>query len=294
MSESVVYSEVKYKKESNADIGRTEPQIKVSLESPEDDVVYAAVVHKTDYTTQPEPPKSAPADSSSKGSKGIRRRGLLLLAVVVLCILILGTAIGLSLYYSSQNTTTNAPNKQHSAQDNRHTTQSTKYSTSLKNNPSNPTAECQPAKCGPGWESHDGQCYFFSNKTLNWTQSQEECVCMKSHLAIINDEGEQKLLMGIIAPKMQEHEDKFWIGLNDRQTEDTWRWVDNTSLNTNKTFWLDKQPDNWKGYNNEYPDGEDCVRMGEKNFKGNSAAAAGWVDAACVREFKFICETKAC
>ncbi|XP_062384677.1 C-type lectin domain family 6 member A-like isoform X2 [Sardina pilchardus] len=248
MSELVVYSEVKYKKESNADTGRTEPQIKG--ETPEDDILYAAVVHKADNTNQRDPPKFAPADSSSKGSKSIGRRGLLLLAVVVLCILILGTVIGLSLY-----------------------------------------AGCQSSKWDHGWERHDGQCYFFSNKTLSWCQSQDECVCMKSHLAIINDEEEQKLLMKIIKGKMQYPEDKFWIGLNDRQTEGVWQWVDNTPLN--HKFWLNNNgPDDWKGNNHEYPDGEDCVRMGEKNFNGDSAA--GWVDTACEIEFKFICEAKVC
>ncbi|XP_048084913.1 C-type lectin domain family 4 member E-like [Alosa alosa] len=248
MAESLVYSEVKYKKESNADTGRAGPQIK---ESPEDDVVYAAVVHKADHTNQPNPPTlHSPADSSPKGSKGIRRRGLLLLAVVVL-ILILGVAISLSLY-----------------------------------------SGCQSAKCNDGWEAHGRQCYFFSTKSLIWTLSQEECVHKKSHLAIINDEKEQKLLMEIIAPKMQEAEDKFWIGLNDKQTEGKWLWVDNTPL-TNKGFWLNRQePDNWKGKNNEYPNGEDCVRMGEIDFIANSAA--GWVDTACERKFKFICEAEAC
>ncbi|XP_041933144.1 C-type lectin domain family 6 member A-like isoform X3 [Alosa sapidissima] len=292
MAESVVYSEVKYKKESNADTGRAGPQIK---ESPEDDVVYAAVVHKADHTNQPNPPTfytvHSPGDSSPKGSKGIRRRGLLLLAVVVL-ILILGVAISLSLYYSSLNTTTNAASKQHTKQDNGHTTQSTTYSTSEENKYTNPTAGCQSAKCNDGWEAHGRQCYFFSTESLIWTRSQEECVHKKSHLAIINDEKEQKLLMEIIASKMQEAEDKFWIGLNDKQTEGKWLWVDNTPL-TNKGFWLNRhEPDNWKGKNNEYPNGEDCVRMGEINFIPNSAE--GWVDTACERKFKFICEAEAC
>ena len=57
-------------------------------------------------------------------------------------------------------------------------------------------------------------------------------------------------------------------------------------------FWLGKEPDDWKGDNNEYPRGEDCVRMGQRYFKGNDVKA--WVDSACKRKFKFICETETC
>lgn len=58
-------------------------------------------------------------------------------------------------------------------------------------------------------------------------------------------------------------------------------------------FWLnDDEPDDWKGENNEYLDGEDCVRMGETNSDGRSAK--GWVDTACERMFRYICEIKVC
>ncbi|XP_062384742.1 C-type lectin domain family 6 member A-like [Sardina pilchardus] len=153
-------------------------------------------------------------------------------------------------------------------------------------------AGCQSGKCSDDWEPHGGHCYFFSKKYLNWTQSQEECVHMKSNLTIVNDEEEQKFLMRKIKQKMDHGGDKFWIGLNDRWTEGVWQWVDKSPLNTNQKFWQRNEPDDWKGIDNEYPDGEDCARMGARTFKGKSAA--GWVDTACERKFTFICETEAC
>lgn len=43
-------------------------------------------------------------------------------------------------------------------------------------------------------------------------------------------------LMKNIAKKINVSEDKFWIGLNDRQAEAQWQWVDNTPLDQNKTY----------------------------------------------------------
>ena len=39
-------------------------------------------------------------------------------------------------------------------------------------------------------------------------------------------------LMREIKSNMDNPEDKFWIGLNDRETEGQWLWVDNTPLKT--------------------------------------------------------------
>ncbi|KAG5264564.1 hypothetical protein AALO_G00255590 [Alosa alosa] len=77
------------------------------------------------------------------------------------------------------------------------------------------STEHQSGKCEHDWEPHGKQCYFFSKRALNWSQSLEECTRMRSHLVIIDNEDEQIFLMGEIKQKMQHAEDKFWIGLND-------------------------------------------------------------------------------
>ncbi|XP_028820642.1 immune-related, lectin-like receptor 4 [Denticeps clupeoides] len=144
--------------------------------------------------------------------------------------------------------------------------------------------------CEPGWEYLSGKCYFFSTDTHTWDESQKLCVSMKAHLAIIDNEEEQNALMLEVKNKMSDDEHKFWIGLTDKEHEGTWLWADNTSLV--KSFWLNIQPDDWKGLNDEYPDGEDCVRMGERNYMGGSFT--GWVDTACNRNFRRICEKDSC
>ncbi|KAM3623158.1 uncharacterized protein V6R79_007754 [Siganus canaliculatus] len=70
---------------------------------------------------------------------------------------------------------------------------------------------------------------------------------------------------------------RVWIGLTDREKEDTWKWV-NGEAATTTTYWRANQPDN-------HELGEDCAEI------NNSAPPIkNWNDSPCSDLLKFICE----
>ncbi|XP_038821982.1 immune-related, lectin-like receptor 4 isoform X2 [Salvelinus namaycush] len=146
----------------------------------------------------------------------------------------------------------------------------------------------KPRNCAEDWEYYGGKCYYFSPDELTWAQSRDECITRGGHLVIIGSREEQNFLDQKIVTKMlKKAEDKFWIGLTDSTNENEWLWVDNSSLNSSTSFWFGKkEPDDWKGEKGEYPEGEDCARMGEPG--GNTE----WLDFNCNKTQRRICETK--
>ncbi|XP_060949287.1 C-type lectin domain family 4 member E-like [Limanda limanda] len=141
-------------------------------------------------------------------------------------------------------------------------------------------------RCEDGWEPHGGKCYFFSSVTSSWTQSRKQCTSMRGDLVVINNREQQKFLQSRLMIKMDNPEDKFWIGLTDSKNEDEWLWVDNSRLDPRLKFWRHYEPDNGKVPNPDgevYPDGEDCVRMGEEYLQS-------WSDNSCESYHKSICE----
>uniref|UniRef100_A0A8P4FZ10 C-type lectin domain-containing protein n=1 Tax=Dicentrarchus labrax TaxID=13489 RepID=A0A8P4FZ10_DICLA len=103
-------------------------------------------------------------------------------------------------------------------------------------------------KCEYGWEQDGRQCYYFSINRSTWSESRDECRQKGGDLVQIDSREEQV-------------KHTFWIGLTDSEKEGTWLWVDGSPLNESLTFWNGSEPDNWTERD---PDGEDCVRMGEK------------------------------
>ncbi|XP_039462093.1 hepatic lectin-like isoform X3 [Oreochromis aureus] len=145
-------------------------------------------------------------------------------------------------------------------------------------------------KCEEGWEQHGGKCYYFSIRKSSWEQSRDECRAKGGDLVKIDSREEQSFLERKLRDVMTEAEDKFWIGLTDSAVEGRWVWVDGSSLDQRLQFWSGIDPDNWKGHNGEHPDGEDCVRMGEK---GGADDLKCWFDAFCSKPHRSICEKAA-
>ncbi|XP_010795183.1 C-type lectin domain family 4 member E-like [Notothenia coriiceps] len=139
-------------------------------------------------------------------------------------------------------------------------------------------------KCPVGWERYGGKCYYCSTNKATWSRSRNECRRQGGDLVKIESREEQEFLEQKARIKMTAGEDKFWIGLTDSKTEDTWLWTDGSPLDNSLKFWCGVEPDNYKEVN---PDGEDCARMGEK---GGAAHVMCWFDASCEDPHKTICE----
>uniref|UniRef100_A0A7N6BM82 C-type lectin domain-containing protein n=1 Tax=Anabas testudineus TaxID=64144 RepID=A0A7N6BM82_ANATE len=87
-------------------------------------------------------------------------------------------------------------------------------------------------KCEEGWELHGGKCYYFSTRESTWNQSRDYCRCRGGDLVKIDSREEQSFLELRLRTKMEDGDDKFWIGLTDSKEEGKWLWVDDSPLNT--------------------------------------------------------------
>ncbi|CAL8356380.1 unnamed protein product [Boreogadus saida] len=115
-----------------------------------------------------------------------------------------------------------------------------------------------------GWLYFDQSLYFISTTKKNWEASRDFCLNRGADLLVINSKEEQEFV------RRFRHDS--WIGLSDRNTEGTWKWVDGTNLTS--TVWLPGEP-------NDYGT-EDCALAQE----------GGWNDDTCAKLFSWICEKK--
>ncbi|XP_042151623.1 CD209 antigen-like protein E isoform X3 [Oncorhynchus tshawytscha] len=285
MSEGIVYADVKFKKQQ-----RTEGE---NCASTVNDTTHSEISRTR--RNQPSIDPNAGDPDSQKGLK-VKPGGYdpVKVVLVTLCVLLMGTVIGLVFLYISNLPTKNTELQILQAAYNRNLTSVRQQIEELrkqKTPPSCPTNTGnndgpQPMNCAEGWEYYGGKCYYFSPDKLTWAQSRDECITRGGHLVIIESLEEQKFLDQKTGTKIsKEPEDKFWIGLTDSINENEWLWVDNSSLIT--SFWLGEQePDDWR---EENPDGEDCARMGEC---GGTKDGKSWLDVNCNKTQRRICETK--
>ncbi|CAN9497611.1 unnamed protein product [Ophioblennius macclurei] len=123
-------------------------------------------------------------------------------------------------------------------------------------------------ECPTGWDKFNGSCYFVSATLGTWDEGREDCKQRGADLVVIESSEESKFL--------SKNKDS-WIGLNDREEEGVWKWVNGAPLTF--TDWEKNQPDNWNG-NKESPT-EDCVHI---------AHTYQWNDLPCIASQKWICE----
>uniref|UniRef100_A0A3P8Y826 C-type lectin domain-containing protein n=1 Tax=Esox lucius TaxID=8010 RepID=A0A3P8Y826_ESOLU len=119
--------------------------------------------------------------------------------------------------------------------------------------------------------------YYVSTEKNDWEYANLDCLKRGAQLVIINNQEEQKFLITLNI--------RSWIGLTDRETEGTWKWVDDTPLTT--AYWGDREPNNGDGKNGE----EDCAEI---NNSWYSDPVKKWNDFSCTTLLNWICEKVIC
>ncbi|XP_044874223.1 C-type lectin domain family 4 member F-like isoform X2 [Mauremys mutica] len=126
------------------------------------------------------------------------------------------------------------------------------------------------------WRFYSGNFYYFSQEKKSWDEAEQFCVNWKLHLTSVSSQAEQEFLSN------ETQGEDHWIGLTDRETEGSWRWVDGTEYraDASRGFWAENEPNN---YNPETDGGEDCVHTQPR--KQNL-----WNDYKCTQPFRWICK----
>ncbi|CAL8269569.1 unnamed protein product [Gadus morhua 'NCC'] len=104
-----------------------------------------------------------------------------------------------------------------------------------------------------GWMLYDKSFYLSSTTKKNWTASREDCLQRNADLVVINSRDEEGFVSRLMGPS--------WLGLSDRDTEGTFKWVDGTPMTSS---WRHGKPRDDGG-------AKDCVVAGED----------GWSEERC-------------
>ncbi|XP_059775796.1 C-type lectin domain family 17, member A [Balaenoptera ricei] len=128
--------------------------------------------------------------------------------------------------------------------------------------------DCTRVTCPEGWLPFQGKCYYFSPSTKSWDEARKFCQENYSHLVIISNFAEQNFVA-----KAHGSPRVYWLGLNDRNREGDWRWLDGSPITL--SFWDPQEPNNLHN--------EDCASMN----KGGT-----WNDLSCDKTTYWICERK--
>ncbi|CAB3985203.1 macrophage mannose receptor 1-like, partial [Paramuricea clavata] len=147
-------------------------------------------------------------------------------------------------------------------------------------NPVTPTSVIYPtsgsSQCKKGWTLYQGMCYIVGNNTsydyLTWQDAEKKCQNLgnNGHLVSIHSQDEEKFVKFLIK---SHYSSSFWIGLNDLDTEATYKWTDGS--NYYYANWNNREP-------NDYMRQENCIHLLRYNGK--------WNDQHCQYKYPYVCK----
>ena len=105
---------------------------------------------------------------------------------------------------------------------------------------------------------------------LNWDNARSYCLSYGGDLVSVSNKSEMDFINNKTSEAGREN---FWIGLNDRRTENVFVWSDGTPYNKSiYSNWYPNEPNNLGN--------EDCVDL----------IPTQWNDNSCMKEKSYICE----
>ncbi|XP_066518026.1 C-type lectin domain family 4 member E-like isoform X2 [Hoplias malabaricus] len=122
------------------------------------------------------------------------------------------------------------------------------------------------------WKKNGSSFYFFSRGKETWEESRQNCSERGADLVIINNKEEQMFLID------QYNGSTFWIGLTDKEIENTWKWVDGQLLT--EEFWR-------KGEPNNADKRENCAVFTVEPVESDQKT---WNDFPCFKLQNWVCE----
>ncbi|CAK6973199.1 C-type lectin domain family 4 member E-like isoform X2 [Scomber scombrus] len=135
----------------------------------------------------------------------------------------------------------------------------------------------QNQTCPAGWKLFSCSCYLLSSESGSWSTGRQDCREKGADLGVIDSLEKQEFFSTF-------NEEATWIGLTDRDTEGTWKWIDGTPLTL--SYWGTDQPDNGGGdpqWGEEY-----CVHI-----RAGTQTVENWNDLSCGASLQWICEKNA-
>merc|ERR1711964_83648 len=129
--------------------------------------------------------------------------------------------------------------------------------------------QCDEEDDGCGGICPDECPLYTRGPPMKWNAAKNWCEERGATLATIKNKEEQHIAEQTCGGV------NCWIGLTDQVVEGDWRWVDNTPLQEEETYWNPGEPNNWQAP-------EDCAIIWEDGLNIMKIPEKGkWADANC-------------